>query len=136
MLCRYTTAKFKGQEIYLAYTVSAMFQTNDLLKDNEQVMDLMDEQGEEGFERFCETVSILAGCGAQVRESEGLSRTAYPNAEELRACMQPMEYLKIRRAAMEAILLGYGREVVDENEEIDLELAQLEKKGNPPGRPS
>lgn len=128
MLCRYTTAKFKGQELSLAYTVNAMFQTNDLLKDDEQIMDLMDEHNRNGFERFCEAVSILSRCGKQVRESEGLPGTAVPEPEELITCMQPMEYLEIKRAAMDAILLGYGREVVNENEEIDLELANLEKK--------
>ncbi|MCM1026525.1 MAG: hypothetical protein NC432_08800 [Roseburia sp.] len=134
MLCRYTTAEFNGREVYLAYTVGAMFRTNDLLKEDEQIMDLMDGQGEEGFARFCEAVSILAGCGRQIRESEGLPGAACPEPEELRACMNPVEYLRIRRAAMEAVLLGYGREVTDENEEIDLELAQLEKKESPPGR--
>lgn len=128
MLCRCTTAKFKGHEISLAYTVNAMFQTNDLLKDDEQIMDLLDEHSCDGFERFCEAVSILSRCGKQVRESEGLPGTAVPEPEELIACMQPMEYLEIKRAAMDAILLGYGREVVNENEEIDLELANLEKK--------
>lgn len=128
MLCRYTKARFKGQELSLAYTVSAMFQTNDLLKENEQIMDLLDEHSCDGFERFCEAVSILSRCGKQVRESEGLPGTAVPEPEELIACMQPMEYLEIKRAAMDAILLGYGREVVNENEEIDLELANLEKK--------
>lgn len=133
MLCRYTTAKFKGREMSLAYTVNAMFQINDLLKEEEQIMDLMSGQSREGFERFCAAVSILAGCGAQARESEGLPSVAPPDAEELCACMQPMEYLEIRRAAMETVLLGYGREVVNESEETDLELEQLEKKGNPPG---
>ncbi|MCM1190745.1 MAG: hypothetical protein NC541_15830 [bacterium] len=128
MLCRYTTAKFKGQEIHLAYTVNAMFCINDLLQDGEQIFDLMEEQGQEGFKRFCGAVSILAGCGRQIRESEGLPGAACPEAEELCACMNLVEYLTIRRAAMEAVLLGYGREVVDENEEIDLDLEQLEKK--------
>lgn len=105
-----------------------MFQTNDLLKENEQITELMDNNSRDGFERFCRVVSILSMCGKQVRESEGLPGTAAPEPEELITCMQPMEYLEIKRAAMDAILLGYGREVVNENEEIDLELANLEKK--------
>lgn len=128
MLCRYTKVKYKGQEVCLAYTVGAMFQTNDLLNENEQAMDLMNGNNVEDFERFCKTVSILAMCGKQVREFEGLPATATPDEKELMACMQPMEYLEIRKEAMKAIVLGFGREVVDENEEIDLELANLEKK--------
>lgn len=136
MLCRYKTVKYREREIYLAYTVNAMFQTNDLLGENQQIMELMDVHGKEGLERFCKTVSILAGCGTQVRESEGLPGAAAPTAEELYTCLQPIEYLEIRKAAMDAILLGYGREIINENEEIDLELAELEKKENPPGRRS
>lgn len=128
MLCRYTKVKYKGQELCLAYTVSAMFQTNDMLKDGEQTLDLLNEHSMEGFERFCKTVSILTRCGKQVRESEGLPATATPEPEELMACMQPMEYISLKKAAMDAILLGYGREIVDEDEEIDVELANLEKK--------
>lgn len=128
MLCRYITTKFKGKEICLAYTVNAMFQTNDLLKDDEQIMDLLDDNSSNGFERFCKVISILARCGNQVRESEGLPGTSVPAEDELCTCMKPLEYLEIKRAAMDAILLGYGREVVDENEEIDLELKKLEKK--------
>jgi len=128
MLCRYTKAKFKGELMCLAYTVSAMFETNDLLQEEEQIMDYMSGEGTEGFGNFCKVVSILAKCGAQVRESEGLPRTAMPEPEELIACMQPLEYITLKHAAMDAILLGFGREVTNTEEEIDLELANLEKK--------
>lgn len=135
MLCRYTVAEFKGKEICLAYTVNAMFQIDDLLEDGEQIMELIDGKGEGGFRRFCRAVSILAMCGAQARESDGFPRPCVPQDKELYDCMQPVEYMKLKKEAVNAILLGYGREVTDAEEEVDLELAELEKKENPPGHP-
>ncbi len=128
MLCRYTAAGFKGKKIYLAYTVNAMFRINDMLEDGEQIMELIDGKGDDGFRRFCKVVSIMAGCGAQARESEGFPRPEMPQEDELYYGMQPAEYMKLKREAVNAILLGYGREVIDEEEEVDLELAEMEKK--------
>lgn len=127
MLCRYTAAEFKGKEVYLAYTVNAMFRINDLLEEGEQIMELIDGKGDGGFRRFCRAVSILAVCGAQARESEGFPRSCVPQESELYECMQPVEYMKLKKEAINAILLGYGREVTDAEEEVDLELAEMEK---------
>lgn len=128
MLCRYTKAQFKGKEICLAFTVNAMFQITDMLKDGEEIMDMLEGRGAEGFERFCTAVSILAGCGAQAVEADGRPRPPAPGAEELCACMQPAEYIGIKRETLKAVLLGYGQEIADEDEETDIGLAELEKK--------
>lgn len=133
MLCRYTKARFKGKEMYLAFTVNAMFQITDMLGDGEEIMDVMEGKGAGGFVRFCEAVSILAGCGAQAAEADGHPRPAVPGAEELCACMQPAEYIGIKRETLKAVLLGYGQEITDEEEETDIGLAELEKKEDPPG---
>lgn len=135
MLCRYTKAKFKGKLIHLAYTVNAMFLITDMLEDGEEIMDIFEGKGKEGFKRFCSAVSILAACGAQAAEADGLPRSTVPEAEELCACMQPAEYVNIRRETMRAILLGYGQEIANEEEEVDEGLAELEKKESPSGRP-
>ncbi len=128
MLCRYTKANFKGKTMHLAYTVNAMFLITDMLEDGEEIMDIFEGKGKEGFRRLCSAVSILAACGAQAAEADGLPRTMVPEAEELCACMQPAEYVDIRRETMRAVLLGYGQEIANEEEEIDEGLAELEKK--------
>lgn len=128
MLCKTVKAEFGEKELHLAYTVNAMFQINDLLTENEQVMDILGACSQEDFKRFCEAVSILAQCGSQIREAEKLPASATPSATELGIRLTPLEFVVIKKAAMDAVLLGYGREVKDEDEEIDLELANLEKK--------
>lgn len=136
MLCRYTETDFCGEPMYLAYTVNAMFQVNDMLTADEEIMDLFSGKNEEGLRRFCEAVSILARCGAQVRKLEGFPPPAAPTAEEMFVCIAPAEFIKLKRKAINAIILGYGQEIVDEEEEIDVELANMEKKADPPERPS
>ena len=41
MLCRYTVATFEGKELYLAFTVNAMFRINDLLREGEDIMSFL-----------------------------------------------------------------------------------------------
>lgn len=128
MLCRYTTAKLGKNEIYLAYTVQAMFMLGDMLQEGEEIMGLLDGKDIDSLTRFCKAINILAMCGAQAREAEGFPRSYIPQDKELIVCMQPIEYITIKREAINAILLGYGREIIDPEEEIDLELAEIEKK--------
>jgi len=128
MLCRYTVAKYKGKEIYLAYTVNAMFRLNDMLKEGGNVLELFEGNNEESLKRFCGAVSVLAGCGAQVRKAEGFPLPDVPDPDELFACLQPLEFVDLKRQSMDAILIGFGREVADEDEEVDLDLAEMEKK--------
>ncbi len=128
MLCRYTKARFKGKDVFLAYTVGALFRINDLLEEGEDLMMLLEGNDARGLERFCSAIAILAECGSQVRQSEGSPPTYAPDAKELLACMQPVEYINLKQEAVNAILLGYGREIINTEEEIDLDLANLEKK--------
>jgi hypothetical protein len=132
MLVRGITAEFNGNEMYLAYTVNAMFQINDMMQEDEELLAVFDGKGAEGLERFCKGIEILAQCGAKVRESDGLKKSYVPAVDEMIIKMTPVEYMKIKQAAVNAIMLGYGREVTNPDEEIDLELSKLEKKQNPP----
>jgi hypothetical protein len=128
MLTRYTRAEFRGNEIYLAYTVNAMFQINDMLQEGEELLTVLDGRDAQGIEKFCAAVSILARCGAMAREADGYKTSYVPDEKEMSVCMTPVEYMKIKQAAVNAIMLGYGREIINPDEEIDLELAELEKK--------
>ena len=41
---------------------------------------------------------------------------------------RPVDVLELRRAMLEAVAHGYGREMREEEEEIDVGLAELQKK--------
>lgn len=49
-------------------------------------------------------------------------------SRELEEGMTPGEYMYLRRMALESIITGMSRELVEEDEEIDEGLAELEKK--------
>jgi hypothetical protein len=132
MLARYTKAVFRGHDIYLAYTVSAMFRINDMLNDGDELLTVLDGRDEAGIERFSKAVCILAQSGAKAREAEGHEKPYVPEVEEMCAFIIPAEYMAIKKASIDAIMQGYGREVTNPDEEIDLELSKLEKKQNPP----
>jgi hypothetical protein len=136
MMARYTKAKLNGKEIYLAYTVSAMFQINDMLEDGQDLLSVLSGGNEKELERCCEAICILARSGAKARTMEGYEASYAPTKEELLTCMLPIEYMQIKKEAVNAILLGYGREIADPNEEVDMELAELEKKQSPPEQAS
>jgi hypothetical protein len=136
MLARYTKAKFHEKEIYLAYTVNAMFQVNDMLEDGEDILSVFNGGNKEELGRFCEAVCILARCGAEARAADGYKDSYIPDEKEMISCMAPIEYMQIKKEAINAILLGYGREITNPDEEVDLELNELEKKQSPPEQAS
>lgn len=131
MLAKYTMVAIGGKTVHLAYTVAAMFEIEDILGE-EDLFEALLEQGKRGLETFCEIVSILSRCAETARKAEGHEAGYIASKEFLLACMSPTEYLACKKAAMDAIMLGYGREIIDENEEVDLGLAELEKKENRP----
>ena len=58
----------------------------------------------------------------------GYTPCEVPNAETLAAAIMPLELIAMKAALPRAIELGYGREVREEDDEIDLGLAELRQK--------
>ncbi len=134
MLAKYTKAVIGGKEVEFSYTVAAMFEINGVLGEEDLYEILMDMGGKK-FGKFCDILGILSKCAANAREAEGSEqKNRVVTSEELKACMSPAEYIACKKAAMDAVLLGYGREIADGEEETDIGLAELEKKRNRPGR--
>lgn len=128
MTCGYTTTEFNGRKISLAYTVGAMFELNDMLEEGETVLSLLECKNADGLDKMCRCIEVLARNGAGVMEGMGFTRPYTPDKKELHTFMRPTELVTIKKAALDAILIGYGREVENPEEEVDLELANLEKK--------
>lgn len=133
MLAKYVETLMGGRKLYLAFTVTAMFQINELLGEQE-LFEVLSCTGKEGFDRFCDIIQILSCCGETIRQQEGYGKQEPLTKEQVAAYMTPVEYLGLKKAAMDAVMLGYGREIVDEKEEVDVGLAELEKKTDQPGR--
>lgn len=134
MLAKYMEADFCGRKLYLAYTVSAMFDINDLLEENQELVDVLSATERENLGQFCCIIKVLADYGENIRKVEGItSKEPSITKEQLLTYMSPVEYLNLKKAAMNAVMAGYGREIVDEEKEIDLGLVELQKKRDQPG---
>ncbi|MBP3701696.1 MAG: hypothetical protein J6I64_07385 [Lachnospiraceae bacterium] len=127
MFARIVECNLVGKKAHLAYTVGAMFDINDILGERD-LFDVLKQNNKESYGDFCAILAVLAENGEKCRREAGLEKKPYPTKEALAAGMSPAEYLEARHKILDAIMLGLKREVVREDEEIDLGLAELEKK--------
>lgn len=108
---------------------------------NGQAMIWLDEQGGSNamFERFGqkgkagidavgEVCRILSEQAQAARQYAGISAGTVFDIDLHQPTVTPAKIIYLRTMAVEAINLGYGREVKDDDEEVDLVLAELEKK--------
>lgn len=124
-MTKYRVATCNGRRLYLAYTASAMFDIYDVLKDGQQVTDIL-VGSKNTFPAFCEVVAIMAGYGERIRRAEGHLAEEPVSAESL-MLMDPVEYLELKREALAAVMSGYHKDIQD-GEEVDVGLAELQKK--------
>ena len=125
-----------GRERYLCFTVEAMFQLEEELCGTRELMEVIAANTREGFSAVCRTAAILAEQGELARRQMGYELEPMMDAAAVSASIiHPADLAKLRTAVVNAITLGYGREVEPENDEVDLGLADLDeqKKTEPPG---
>ena len=124
------TAVIDGHEISMAYTVTAMIAINKLLKQDDgeslELVPVILGDDPDTFELFTEIVEILNYSGELLRKSRGLDDGESLSAARIRAALSPKDLLTLKKAAMDTIIAGLGRE--ENNSEVDMGLAELEKK--------
>ena len=136
MLAKTVECRVQGRKVHLAYTLNAMFDINERLRERE-LMEVLGGNGRESYPDFCAILRILAENGELCRRAQGYDVSPMLTEEDLAATnLTPKEYLDAKNQAIRAVLLGLGRELPQENEEIDLGLAELEKNGGRPGQAS
>lgn len=114
-----------GREQYLAYTGEAMFQLQEKFGTAAELLGAIGKNTREGLSVACEAAAILAEQGELARRYLGYDKGPIIDAETIRATITPGEIAALKLAIPAAMELGYGREVVEENDEIDLGLAEL-----------
>lgn len=124
------TAVIDGHEISMAYTVTAMIAINKLLKQDDgeslELVPVILGDDPDTFELFTEIVEILNYSGELLRKSRGLDDGESLSAARISASLSPKDLLTLKKAAMDTIIAGLGRE--ENNSEVDMGLAELEKK--------
>lgn len=85
----------------------------------------------DGKSALCKVAHILATQGELCRRHLHYSSERVPPAEELEVVLSPMQLLALRTAVIQAVNAGYSQPTDDEDGDIDLGLAELEKKTKP-----
>lgn len=114
-----------GRIRYLCFTVEAMFQIEEQFDGPGALTDALRDSGREGFSAACKAAAILAEQGELVRRSLGYDPEPMVDEAAIAALMAPSDIVALKLAILSAISLGFGREVVDEDDEVDLGLAEL-----------
>lgn len=117
-----------GQPRYLAFTGGAMFAIRDEFGGVTQLMDDIKGDTKESFATTCKAAALMMEQGELARRAMGYDATPMVTAEMLEVTAMPSEIAAIKLAIPVAISLGFGREVEQENNEIDLGLMELNQK--------
>ena len=123
------TASIGGNEIDLAYTAWAMVDINRLLRQKDgsslELPRVILGDAQDNFDLFCEIIEVLVYSAVIYKRLKGQKSDDAISAKEIKYELLPTELIRLKQTAMETILTGLGRE---EDSEVDLGLAEIEKK--------
>lgn len=114
-----------GRERYLAFTGNAMFRLEEEFGGVTQCLDAISAGTQDGLSALCRAAAILAEQGELARRYLGYDKVPIADAEAVRATLTPGGIPELRRAVFSSVELGFGREVKEEEDEVDLGLAEL-----------
>lgn len=117
-----------GRERYLAFTGEAMFWMQEKFGSAAELLEAIRGNTREGFSVVCETAAVLAEQGELSRRYLGYDKAPIIDAAAIRATIQPSEIANLKLAITAAMELGYGRDVAEEDDEVDLGLAELNEQ--------
>ena len=116
-----------GQKFYLAFTGAAKYLLKDLSGDK-FLFDLILPDTLEALDYLCKAAAILIEQGELARRNMGYDKGKILAPEAIKTMLAPTDIEALKLDVANAILLGYGREIDNEEKEIDLILQELEKK--------
>ena len=125
---RNVTVTVGGVELTLHYSMDVLFDVNEKFGSLDGALNAMQEPGREGFEALLWMARRLAKEGELLRRERGEPARDLPASAELSGMMQPLEAGELLEKVSEAVALGYQREIVKKEQEVDLGLLELEKK--------
>ncbi len=118
---------YLGKEYYLSFNSAAMLAVQDLYPNENIVEILQDIKG--SMDKIAKIVAIMSEQGELVRRYLGYEPREMLAEENINLLLtRPVDLMALRKAAMLAFAVGYGKEIEDENEVIDLGLQELNKK--------
>ena len=119
---------FGGKTHYIAFTGMAMLAINDTFGGATELLEKIEPNTPEALTALSAAIAILAEQGELARRALNYTPERIFESKEFLSCAAPTDIVKMKQAVPQAITLGFGREIVDEQEEVDLVLAELNQK--------
>jgi hypothetical protein len=118
--------QIRGFEYSLVYTAGVMFDAMERFPDG-KIIDAIHAKGKEGAKNILWLASAMSAAGEAIRRDDGYEKGSTLKPEFWLIRLSPYEYAELKTAVVNAITQGYKRDVDDE-EEVDIGLAELQKK--------
>ena len=117
-----------GQVYHLILNGAALFDAYDEFGTKGDLLDLVTGTSRESFDHTCWMLVKLAQQGEAVRRFQGEEPSPMLTPMQAQRMLTPVDVVRARAAIRAAVAIGFEREAPDEEEEIDLGLAELQKK--------
>ena len=117
-----------GQTYSLILNGAALFDAYDLFGDKGDLLERVGGTSRESFDNTVWLLVKLAQQGEAVRRLQGEEPRPMLTAEQAARLMSPVDVVRARAAIRAAFAIGFEREAPDEEQEIDMGLAELQKK--------
>lgn len=117
-----------GERRYLNFSVEVMFDMEDVFGSLDAAMDLLKQNGREGFEAFQWFFIHMANDAELARRAEGYDPMPMLKADDILTHLHPLEYMELVGAVVNAINAGYTREKAGKDNEVDIGLEELRQK--------
>jgi len=117
-----------GKPYYLLFNGAAMFEFQDEWETVSAFYENANPATKEGQETLAKGFVILARHGELAKRHYGYDKTEILTFDDVMIAARPSDLMNMWTDCADAIQLGYGREITDEDEEIDLGIAELQKK--------
>lgn len=139
---KYVTCVVNDVEMFLLYSVGAMFELRQLCDDADKIK-YIDEDGDEcerqpsildvinpttvdGIEKLFKAAAVMAEQGELYRRYIGYKPEKIIQYKDLYDTIKPENYFKFKEAVFTAVVLGHQREI--EAEHVDLAMEELARQ--------
>lgn len=130
---RITTAMIGGEMRPLNYSIEVMFNVAERFGNIQKALEILEKDSLEAFDAVKWFAIQMANDAELCRREEGYDPWPMLSDKDLTARIKPLEFEELRAAVVEAIQLGYQRDIEEPDKETDLGLAELQAKKAPAG---
>lgn len=126
---RMITASINGEERQLNYSIEVMFNMTEKFGNIQRALEIIEQDSLAAFDAVRWFAVQMANDAELCRRDAGYEPRPMLTMDAIKPRIKPLDYEILKGNVVDAIALGYRKEIrSDENEEVDLGLAELQAK--------